>query len=130
MKKQRWSRRTVFKYAALQLPGLTAFILALVLLRLWLLIPLWSVWILIPLWIIKDAVLFPFVWKAYDGADPAMIGSKGRAAERLDPSGHVRIQGELWMAKVAKGGPPVEKGQIVKVTAIRGLRLIVEPAEI
>ncbi len=129
MKKQTWSKRTVFRYTMLQLPALVVLILVLIVLRQWLQIPIWSIWTFTLLWIIKDVILFPFVWRAYDSATSAMIGSKGTASERLDPSGHVRIKGELWRARISENGPPIEKGRAVLIMDIRGLTLIVGPGE-
>ena len=121
-------KRTVLKYSLMQLPGLAACVLILALLRYVMLIPTWSIYIVLSLWIIKDIILFPFVWKAYNGSVPEMIGGNAIAAERLDPSGHVRIKGELWQAETAKGRPAVEKGQTVTVIDKKGLTLIVERA--
>ena len=125
MKKQTWSKKTVLRYTMLQLPALVVLVLVMIVLRQWLDIPLWSVWTLTLLWIIKDIILFPFTWRAYDSAASVMIGSKGTASERLDPSGHVRVKGELWRAQISGDGPPIEKGRAVLVLDIKGLTLIV-----
>jgi len=83
------------------------------------------------LWVVKDVVLFFFVWRAYDQnplADAnSMVGLHGVAKDRLAPSGYVEVHGELWQAEVMEGGPPVESGKGIRVRGIRGLTLIVQP---
>ena len=56
-----------------------------------------------------------------------MVGRRGIAKERLAPSGYMHICGELWKAKLVGGGPPIEKGEAVRVEEMRGLTLLVRP---
>ena len=74
--------------------------------------------------------MFPFVWRAYDrdgrGDGHEMVGMRGTAMERLDPSGYVRVRGELWQAEVMGGCPPIDEGQGVRVRGIHGLTLLVQ----
>ncbi|MFH1487493.1 MAG: NfeD family protein [Pseudomonadota bacterium] len=130
VRRHHWSGRALVKYTLLQIPGLAALILVLILIRRWAeLSPLLCLGI-IALWVVKDIVLFPFVWKAYDtnpSGDPlTMVGQKGVAEELLNPSGYARFRGELWQAEVAEGHPPVVRGTALKVQEMRGLKLIVE----
>jgi len=94
-------------------------------------IPAWFVWGLVALWVVKDLILFPFVWRAYDtdreGAANSMVGARGIAKDRLAPSGHISVRGELWQAEVMEGGPPIDRGQGVRVRGISGLKLLVQP---
>lgn len=53
-----------------------------------------------------------------------MIGMVGEAREDFDRSGRVYVHSELWTADTTE---PVEAGQKVRVVAIEGLRLRVEP---
>ncbi len=55
-----------------------------------------------------------------------MVGLEGRAESALTPDGRVLVRGELWDAVA-----PVrlERGQAVRVTGVRGLRLEVESAD-
>jgi membrane-bound ClpP family serine protease len=55
-----------------------------------------------------------------------LVGATGEAAERLAPSGHVRVLGELWQARSSSELP---RGARVRVVAVDGLTLEVEPAE-
>lgn len=52
-----------------------------------------------------------------------MVGLEGRTESALEPDGRVLVRGELWDA-----WSPVrlERGQAVRVTGVRGLRLEVE----
>jgi membrane-bound serine protease (ClpP class) len=55
----------------------------------------------------------------------ALIGAIGEARGRLAPRGTVFVHGELWRAEADR---PVETGARVRVTAVDGLTLRVEPA--
>jgi len=131
MGKRRWSRRAVIKYTLFQLPALVFLALILHVIRQWVEMPAWLIWGIIALWVVKDVVLFFFVWRAYDQnplADAnSMVGLHGVAKDRLAPSGYVEVHGELWQAEVMEGGPPVESGKGIRVRGIRGLTLIVQP---
>lgn len=118
------------KYLILQLPGAVLFVIALILMRRWVDLPAWLFWGLIVLWVGIDAVLFPFVRKAYEPQEDGnpMIGALGVVENRLSPSGFVRIGGELWKAHVLEGSMSIDRGETVRVSAIEGLTLIVERA--
>ncbi|MEW6665956.1 MAG: NfeD family protein [Thermodesulfobacteriota bacterium] len=124
------SARIVRRYILLQLPGLAAFTLFLIVLESWIVLPGWLFWIAVAAWIVKDVVLYPFVWRAYDvpaAGDHPLVGAAGVANERLDPDGYISIRGELWKAVLSEGSPPVDRGQPVRVIAVDGLTLIVRP---
>ena len=55
-----------------------------------------------------------------------LIGSTGEATERLAPSGHIRVLGELWEARSSSEVPP---GARVRVVAVNGLTLEVEAVD-
>jgi membrane-bound serine protease (ClpP class) len=55
-----------------------------------------------------------------------MVGKAGNAITELSPSGKVFVHGEYWDAVATK---PVPQGARVRVSAIRGLVLTVEPIE-
>jgi membrane protein implicated in regulation of membrane protease activity len=131
MGKRRWSRRVVTKYTLLQLPALVFLALILHIIRLWVQIPAWLIWGMVGLWIVKDVLLFPFVWRSYDqdrhNDANTMIGLRGIVKHRLAPSGYVEVHGELWRAEVMEGAAPVETEEKIRVRGIRGLTLIVQP---
>ena len=53
-----------------------------------------------------------------------MIGSLGDVMEWAGGAGRVRVHGEIWRASAAA---PLEPGQRVRVTALEGLTVVVEP---
>ena len=123
-------RPIYLRYLLLNIPGLAAVILILIIIQYWVVLPVWLFWCVIGFWIIKDAVLFPFVWHAYDwerpGLNRSMIGERGIAKERLAPGGYVQIHGELWKAEKIGDGSPIEMGQSVTIIKMEGLTLFVE----
>jgi membrane-bound serine protease (ClpP class) len=56
-----------------------------------------------------------------------LLGEVGEVVGPIDPTGTIRIHGELWTA-AAKS--PIEPGQAVRIVGRDGLRLLVEPVEI
>lgn len=54
-----------------------------------------------------------------------LIGEMGVAATDLEPRGKVRVHGEFWKAESTS---PVRQGTEVRVVAVRGLQVEVEPA--
>lgn len=133
MPKQSVPVRVVAKYALVQLPGLVLVVLILILIERWRPFPGWVFWGIIAGWVAKDALFFPFVWRAYDLPDERetnpMLGARGVALERLAPSGYVRVGPERWWAELLEDEPPVEVGDEVRVCDMRGLTLIVETVE-
>jgi membrane-bound serine protease (ClpP class) len=129
--KKGWSTRAVLKYTLLQLPVVVGLIMVLFVIRHWVNIPTWLLWSLVGLLVLKDIVMFPVVWRAYDQSRPgdatAIVGMRGTAKERLTPSGYVEVHGELWRAEVMESGLSIEKGDRVRVVGIEGLTLLVQP---
>ena len=130
MKKRDWSTRVVIRYSLLQIPGLALLIFILIVARRWIELPVWLIWGIVIIWVIKDMILFPFVWRAYDWDRPkdsnSMVGLRGVVQEPLSPLGSVRVRGELWQAEVIGDGPPIQAGEYIQVREIRGLTLYVE----
>ena len=128
-----WSGLVLAKYWALQLPAMVLVIVVLLAVEDGLAWPQWIVWTIVAVWVAKDAILYPFLWRAYDPSDPAalpyrMEGAKGIAVDRIDPSGFVRIAGELWRAELSRGASRIEEGETVQVDARHGLTLLVQGA--
>jgi len=128
--RSRPDRRVALRYAALQVPGqLVVVALALAGWE-WLGAPGWLA-VGAPLaWMLKDALLFPLVWRAYEPDDAATSGLIGQIAvseERLDPSGWARLGPELWRVELVRGTGAVTRGAKVRVVAVDGLLLRVEP---
>lgn len=55
-----------------------------------------------------------------------MVGAVGEALEAFEARGYVRVHGERWQAETAC---PVRQGERVRVRALEGLTLIIEPLE-
>jgi membrane-bound serine protease (ClpP class) len=55
-----------------------------------------------------------------------LVGATGEVSEPLTPVGQVRVLGELWAARAASELP---RGTRVRVIAMDGLRLEVEPED-
>ncbi|MEQ8497005.1 MAG: nodulation protein NfeD [Gammaproteobacteria bacterium] len=53
-----------------------------------------------------------------------LVSSTGSALEDFDAQGQVRVHGEIWNARTRS---PVHAGQRVRVTAMEGLTLVIEP---
>ncbi|MDX1765069.1 MAG: NfeD family protein, partial [bacterium] len=127
------SFRVVAKYGLLQLPALALLVFALIVLQGWIEISPSFFWGIIFLWIVKDVVMFPFVWRAYDGTTPgyetSLKGARGVAREPLEPEGYVQVQGVLWKSQVTGENGRLAKGASVRVRDLRGQTLLVEPAQ-
>jgi membrane-bound serine protease (ClpP class) len=65
-------------------------------------------------------------WRPQTGAE-AMIGQVAEVVARCQPSGRVRIHGELWEARCAEGA---DVGENVRIQALEGLTLVVVPSTI
>lgn len=121
----------VGKYTLFQIPGLLLLAAALAVFDHWLAIPVWVWFVVLGGWVLKDALIFPFVWRSFDDAQRGYayspVGLIGVALEPLEPTGRIRVRGERWRAELADGVGPIPAGASVRVAAIRGLVLLVEP---
>lgn len=123
----------LLRYWLLQLPATALLIVILVLLKDRFEIPAWALWSIVAIWVMKDALLYPLVWRSYDAAYPvtahSMEGAHGVATERIDSTGYVRVRGELWRAELTDGAPPIDKGERVLVETRRDFILLVRPRD-
>jgi len=120
-------RRTVLNYILLQLPGTGLLILVLTILDHWIkLQPLWF-WGVLLLWILKEIILFPLTWRAYQGGGEetgqALVGMTGEVVATLNPEGMIEVRGELWNALCSEEEQPLQVGQTVRIIARSGLVL-------
>jgi membrane protein implicated in regulation of membrane protease activity len=96
----------------------------------WAIVPLWVGAGSFAVWVLKDLALYPWVRRAYEveanTGTQSLIGAKAIAQERLDPEGYVKLNGELWKARVHPPGDAIAPQAVVKVQAARGMTLIVE----
>jgi membrane protein implicated in regulation of membrane protease activity len=127
----KWDSRILTRYILLQLPALVLFIVLLVVIQGWVVLPTWLFWGAIVIWVLKDAVLYPLVWRAYNPEQSdrvmSLIGAQGIAKEPLAPSGYIQVRGVLWKAELMQDCPPVAEGDAVRVNQRRGLTLLVQP---
>lgn len=132
-RRRMWSAPVLAKYWTLQVPGAALVALLLYLLRDTLGLQTWMLWSIVALWMVKDALLYPIVWRSYDPSPAdawhALEGARCVAVDRLAPAGYVRMQGELWHAELVDRMSAVDRGAPVRVHAVRGLTLLVEPDE-
>jgi membrane protein implicated in regulation of membrane protease activity len=114
------------RYLLLQAPGWVALGAALVVLR-WLAdVPWWMVPVGLALFVAKDLAMYPVIRDTLLPPRRTLVGSRGRAIDRLAPSGYVRVDGELWRAETA--GDEIPAGADIVVREVRGLTARVEPA--
>ena len=122
------SKQIVIKYFLLQIPGLAVVTILVIALEKIFALPGSIKFIVIPLWIVKDLVMFPFVWRSYGPSDEilsTLVGKRGKVQKRLAPEGLVRLDNELWKAVVANEEETVEAGEFVIVEKVTGLVLTV-----
>ncbi|WP_156932926.1 NfeD family protein [Desulfonatronum lacustre] len=126
-----WSRKTLLRYALFQVPGII-----LVGVFLWVLHALLGVsariaWVLLLLWLVKDALMFFFVWPAYQGSEGdgwySLVGLRGEVRRPLRPEGYIRIRGVLWKARAEDQTAQIPPGTQVDVVGRDGIQLIVRP---
>ena len=126
-------RRIVLRYAFYQIPDMAILALILFVLHHWIDLSLGWLIGLVSLWMVKNVFVFIFVWPAYDKPRPgdvkSLIGTEGFAEERLDPSGYIRVHGELWRAELMEKTIAIEKGQPVLIESAYGLTLLVKPVQ-
>ena len=118
--------RTLLRYTAFQMPGVVIVGFVLALLHQQVGLPIWVAILIGSLWIAKDALLYPFVRRAYEPSDTAhdrLIGQRAQVVRGFAANGLVRVRGELWRAELLDGEPPVADGEVVTVTAARRLTL-------
>ena len=54
------------------------------------------------------------------------IGSRGRAATPISPTGYVRVDGELWRAS---SNSNIDAGEEIAVVGMEGMTLLISPIE-
>ncbi len=120
----------IIKYILLQIPALVLLTIGMYIIKKLVDIPLWLFWTVITIWALKDLLMFPKVWRAYDSANltqvDRLIGKNAVVVNVLNPAGYVRIDGELWKAEVKESSAEVSKGKTVKIKSVEGMKLLVE----
>jgi membrane protein implicated in regulation of membrane protease activity len=95
-------------------------------------LPAWVAVLVLVLLIVKDLALFPALRVAFGRAShsPWPIGERGRTVEPLEPSGYVRVNGELWRAEACPPAARIAARQAIVVRGARGLTLLVEEVDL
>lgn len=119
------------KYLLLQIPGWLATATVVTVLWHWQLLPPWLALLCFFAWLIKDLILYPLLRHAYeDGVktgSAALVGARGVAQGELNPSGYVRIRGELWRAVAIAADHAVAPGAEVEVVNAERMTVFVRP---
>ena len=123
---------TFVKYLLLEMPGwLLAGLVALALHE-WAGVSAALVGTVLAVWIAKDLALYPWLKDAFSGDARSeaekLLNRTGVVETSLDPFGVVRLGAELWRAEASPHGTPIPRGRRVRVTALRGLTLVVVEA--
>lgn len=125
------SRSVLLRYTLFQIPSLFLLGAMLYLLHRGLGLASWICWGILAFWITKDVLLFPFLWRSYrpgsPGAADSMVGLKGTARGPLAPAGKVEVRGEIWHAELSPGSCHLDAGAEIRISAVMGLKLVVEP---
>jgi membrane-bound serine protease (ClpP class) len=88
----------------------------------------WNVVVLVVAALIEVGEVFLWIkflrrYRITTGAE-GMLGERAEAIGILDPAGQVRLRGEIWNAR---SSAPVADGAEVRVAAVDGLTLVVDP---
>ncbi|MBN1546662.1 MAG: hypothetical protein JW902_08395 [Syntrophaceae bacterium] len=130
MHRKKITSAIIVRYILFQIPEFVLFVTALLLADRWMVIPSWFFWGFIVFLILKDAVIFPFIWHVYDNQDTKrtrqLIGRKGTVVVSLKPTGFVRVNGELWKAEALEKDSSIGQEEAIIVKDVRRLCLIVD----
>jgi len=131
MIKTGWTHRAVLKYTLLQIPAALLVALLLWWARIKAGLDLWLAWAILAGWVAKDAILFFFLWPAYDHDHDdyySLSGLSGTTLETLAPQGTVRVRGQTWKGR-SNASQTIPAGHRVRVVERQGLTLVVRPDE-
>ncbi len=116
------------RYFLFQIPSLTIVSIISYFVYLYFELPVWIAALMVVLWIVKDIIMFPFVWKSYSlesEHNSKLVGKTGITLTDLDPKGSVRVNGEIWRA-INMEKQKIAKGKQILVKAINGMELQVK----
>jgi membrane protein implicated in regulation of membrane protease activity len=122
--------RTFVRYLLFQIPGwlLLGLFLGFLLEKFGL--PVWAAIGFFVVWMLKDFAMYPIVRRAYETnvrtGSERLIGAKGLTQGTLAPQGYIKVQGELWRARVEDHNQPICKNTVVTVKGADRMTLLVE----
>jgi membrane protein implicated in regulation of membrane protease activity len=94
----------------------------------WLGLTGWVAAAVVGAWIAKDLLMYRSMRRYYEAqpSERRIVGEEGVTLCRLDPSGFVRVHGEIWQAHMEADEHPLEEGAPIRVCDVTGLVLRVE----
>ncbi len=124
------TKKIILKYTILQIPGLGLITLILYILSFFISIAQYVHIIILSIWIVKDIVMFPFVWRSFDSSSSditrVMIGKTGTAKQDVHSEGYVIIGSEQWKAVPDATSATINKHDNIQVTDINGLTVTIK----
>ena len=121
------TRKIIIRYSLFQIPSLLIVTLLVFTVNHWYILDNAIIVMIILFWILKDILIFPFVWKAYSHKDrdksKTILNQHGVAVDTINPKGFVKINGEIWQAELVELNDPINQGQPIEVVEIDGLKL-------
>ena len=121
------TRKIIIRYSLFQIPSLLIITLLVFTVNHWYILDNAIIVMIILFWILKDILIFPFVWKAYSHKDrdksKTILNQHGVAVDSINPKGFVKINGEIWQAELVELNDPINQGQPIEVVEIDGLKL-------
>lgn len=121
------TRKIIIRYSLFQIPSLLIVTLLVFTVNHWYILDNAIIVMIILFWILKDILIFPFVWKAYSHKDrdksKTILNQHGVAVDTINPKGFVKINGEIWQAELVEPNDPINQGQPIEVVEIDGLKL-------
>lgn len=123
-----------WRYWLLQVPGWLLLGVAVYLAHVWIGLSMVAGFAIFALWFLKDLLFYPLLGRHYGKREASphvsFVGRKAVSRERLGPNGngYIELNGELWKARLAEEGPPIEAGVVVEIRGLDGLTLLVRRA--
>jgi membrane protein implicated in regulation of membrane protease activity len=97
----------------------------------WKLLPPWLGIVGFSVWVLKDLMLYPLLYRAYQTnvktGLQSLVGARGFVHDDLSPKGFVRVQGELWSAQALPAGQMIVAGTEVEIVRAERMTVFVRP---
>ena len=126
----KYDHRNILRYSLFQIPALLIVIMVVLLIDKFYIVDNVIIIGIILLWMLKDIMLFPFVWKSYSLKDSdklnLLIKEHGTAISSLRPKGFIKINGEIWQAELLDESVGINEGDTVEIVEVNGLVLKVK----
>jgi membrane protein implicated in regulation of membrane protease activity len=121
------------RYLLFQIPGWALAAALLIALHYWFDLSTRTAVVVYAAYVVKDFLLYPFLRRSYEVEHRTQIehhiGHEAKVTEPLNPTGFVRVRGELWRARIRDGNGPLEAGTTVRIAGVEGWTLLVDGKE-